>query len=85
MSIQDYCTEMERLFAADMTQGEAQQPAVTSAKQKAWLEKAKSTIASLQGERKIRPFFNFTPAVRDKPMASGFCSYLTLSCSPASS
>lgn len=55
--------EMERLFAADMTEGEAQMPPQTSAKQKAWVEKAKSTIASLQGERKIRPFFNFTPTV----------------------
>jgi hypothetical protein len=46
-----------------MRQGDVQQPAQTAAKQKAWIEKAKSTIASLQGERKIQAFFNFTAAV----------------------
>lgn len=70
LSIHDYCTKMEQAFAFDMASGEAvpsSAPAPT-AKQKAWLEKAKSTIASLQeefgmGEKKITPFFNFTPAV----------------------
>lgn len=54
---------MEELFAADMSQEDAVQPAQTAAKQKAWIEKAKSTIASLQGERKLQAFFNFTPTV----------------------
>ncbi|EIW68721.1 hypothetical protein TREMEDRAFT_39631, partial [Tremella mesenterica DSM 1558] len=62
LSINDYCNKMEQLFARDMSQGEVVQPAQTAAKQKAWIEKAKSTLASLQGERKIQPFFNFTPA-----------------------
>lgn len=35
----------------------------SSAKQKAWIEKARSTIAHLQGDRKIQAFFNFTAAV----------------------
>ena len=62
-SINDYCGKMEQLFAADMRQEDALQPAQTAAKQKAWIEKAKSTLASLQGEKKIQAFFNFTPAV----------------------
>ncbi|ORY22446.1 hypothetical protein BCR39DRAFT_473965 [Naematelia encephala] len=62
LSINDYCSKMEQLFAYDMSQGDAVQPAQTAAKQKAWIEKAKSTLASLQGERKIQAFFNFTPA-----------------------
>lgn len=40
---------------------------VSSDKQKAWIEKARSTIAHLQGElqgdKKIQAFFNFTPDV----------------------
>jgi hypothetical protein len=63
LSINDYCSKMEQLFSGDMRQGDVQQPAQTAAKQKAWIEKAKSTIASLQGERKIQAFFNFTAAV----------------------
>lgn len=54
---------MEQLFAADMRQNDVQQPAQAEAKQKAWIEKAKSTIASLQGEKKLVAFFNFTPSV----------------------
>ena len=55
---------MEQLFAEDMrAEIEEVQPAQTAAKQKAWIEKAKSTLASLQGERKLQAFFNFTPAV----------------------
>lgn len=63
LSINDYCSKMEQLFAEDMREDEAVQPAQAAAKQKAWLEKAKSTLASLQGEKKIQAFFNFTPAV----------------------
>ena len=63
LSINDYCQKMEQLFAADMRQNDVQQPAQTEAKQRAWIEKAKSTIASLQGEKKIQAFFNFTPSV----------------------
>ena len=63
MSINDYCMKMEQLFAEDMRKDDAVQPAQTAAKQKAWVEKAKSTLASLQGEKKIQAFFNFTPAV----------------------
>lgn len=63
MSINDYCVKMEQLFAEDMRRDDAVQPAQTAAKQKAWVEKAKSTLASLQGEKKIQAFFNFTPAV----------------------
>jgi hypothetical protein len=63
LSINDYCQKMEQLFAADMRQNDVQQPAQAEAKQRAWLEKAKSTIATLQGEKKIQAFFNFTPAV----------------------
>lgn len=54
---------MEQLFGEDMAQPDAVQPAQTSAKQKAWIEKAKSTLAGLQGERKLQAFFNFTPSV----------------------
>ncbi|WRT65054.1 uncharacterized protein IL334_001996 [Kwoniella shivajii] len=57
LSIKDYCGKMEQLFADDMRQHETTQ---MTAKQKAWLEKAKATLASLQGERKIQAFFNFT-------------------------
>jgi hypothetical protein len=54
---------MEELFAGDMRVDEAVQPAQAAAKQKAWIEKARSTLASLQGEKKIQAFFNFTAAV----------------------
>ena len=57
---------MERLFADDMQQEETYQPAQTTAKQQAWIEKAKSTLASLQGEKKIQAFFNFTPEVEQQ-------------------
>ncbi|WWD07979.1 hypothetical protein V865_006089 [Kwoniella europaea PYCC6329] len=57
-SINDYCQKVEQLFAQDMRQSET---VFTAAKQKAWLEKAKATLASLQGERKLQAFFNFTP------------------------
>jgi hypothetical protein len=66
ISINDYCQKMEQLFAADMRQNDNQQPAQAEAKQRAWIEKAKSTIANFQGEKKIVAFFNFTPAVSDK-------------------
>jgi hypothetical protein len=62
LSIDDYCTKLERLFVEEMQQSESHQ---SSAKQKAWIEKAKSTIAHLQGDRKIQAFFNFTAAVSD--------------------
>ncbi|WWD22030.1 hypothetical protein CI109_106518 [Kwoniella shandongensis] len=58
LSISDYCEKMEQLFAEDMRQVETSQ---TVAQQKAWVEKARATLASLQGERKIQAFFNFTP------------------------
>ncbi len=64
---------MEQLFLSDMRQTESVQ---STAKQKAWIEKAKSTISSLQGEKKIQAFFNFTPAVR--PSLSS--CYLNLKC-----
>nr|XP_019005449.1 uncharacterized protein I203_02304 [Kwoniella mangroviensis CBS 8507]OCF68910.1 hypothetical protein I203_02304 [Kwoniella mangroviensis CBS 8507] len=57
-SVNDYCQKIEQLFAQDMRQGET---VSTAAKQKAWLDKAKATLASLQGERKLQAFFNFTP------------------------
>jgi len=60
LSIDDYCTKLERQFADEMQQSETHQ---ATAKQKAWIEKAKSTIAHLQGDRNIQAFFNFTPAV----------------------
>ena len=78
LSINDYCNKMEQLFARDMMQGEVVQPAQTAAKQKAWIEKAKSTIASLQGEKKIQAFFNFTPAV-----GHSFSASVELTCSLA--
>ncbi|BEJ13854.1 hypothetical protein CspHIS471_0310280 [Cutaneotrichosporon sp. HIS471] len=59
LSVDDYCTKLERLFSAEMNQTESHQ---STAKQKAWIEKARSTIAHLQGDRKIQAFFNFTPA-----------------------
>ncbi|WVQ97784.1 hypothetical protein IAU59_004898 [Kwoniella sp. CBS 9459] len=58
LAINEYCFSMERLFTEDMKQVDTSQ---TAAQEKAWLEKAKSTLASLQGERKIQAFFNFTP------------------------
>lgn len=60
LSVDDYCSRLEHLFTEEMQQSETQ---VSSAKQKAWYEKAKSTIAHLQGDRKLQAFFNFTPAV----------------------
>ncbi|WWC59160.1 uncharacterized protein I303_101708 [Kwoniella dejecticola CBS 10117] len=58
ISIGDYCTKMERLFSEDMRTSDI---LITGAKQKAWVEKAKATFASLQGDRKIQAFFDFTP------------------------
>jgi hypothetical protein len=44
---------------------EVVQPAAAPSSQKAaWIEKARSTIANLQGEKKIQAFFNFVPQVR---------------------
>jgi len=41
------------------------QPVAAPSSQKAaWIEKARSTIANLQGEKKIQAFFNFVPQVR---------------------
>ncbi|WVR04402.1 hypothetical protein IAU60_001404 [Kwoniella sp. DSM 27419] len=57
LTINEYCTKIERLFLEDMRQNET---TLTVAKQRAWVEKARSTLASLQGERKIQAFFNFT-------------------------
>jgi len=74
VSIKDYCQKIEQLFAEDMRKDDAIQPAQTAAKQKAWIEKAKSTLASFQGERKIQAFFNFTPAVSLDQIAL-HCSY----------
>ncbi|WVF70101.1 hypothetical protein IAT40_004889 [Kwoniella sp. CBS 6097] len=58
LAINEYCFSIERLFSQDMRQVDTTQ---TAAKEKAWIEKARSTLASLQGERKIQAFFNFTP------------------------
>ncbi|WWC67647.1 uncharacterized protein I206_101557 [Kwoniella pini CBS 10737] len=58
VSISDYCTRIEQLFTEDMHTSDT---VVTAAKQQAWIEKAKATIASLQGDRKLQAFFNFTP------------------------
>ncbi|OCF37607.1 hypothetical protein I316_00734 [Kwoniella heveanensis BCC8398] len=58
LTINEYCLRIEQLFAEDMRQVDTTQ---TAAKEEAWLEKARSTLASLQGERKIQAFFNFTP------------------------
>jgi hypothetical protein len=63
---------MEQLFADDMQQEEAMQPEQTAAKQKAWIEKARSTLASLQGEKKIQAFFNFTPTVSPVSVCQDF-------------
>lgn len=60
LSIADYCSKVESIFISEMQQSESK---ASSAKQKAWVEKARSTIAHLQGDRKIQAFFNFTPAV----------------------
>ncbi|OWZ78089.1 cytoplasmic protein [Cryptococcus neoformans Tu401-1] len=57
-TVNDYCSKLEELFLGDMRQSETSQ---TMAKKKAWLEKAKETVATLQGERKLQAFFNFTP------------------------
>ncbi|KIR54463.1 cytoplasmic protein [Cryptococcus gattii Ru294] len=57
-TVNDYCGKLEELFLSDMRQSETSQ---TMAKKKAWLEKAKETVATLQGERKLQAFFNFTP------------------------
>lgn len=59
-TVNDYCSKLEELFLSDMRQSETSQ---TMAKKKAWLEKAKETVATLQGERKLQAFFNFTPEV----------------------
>ncbi|KAK4689773.1 hypothetical protein P7C73_g321, partial [Tremellales sp. Uapishka_1] len=60
LSIDDYCNKMEQLFLNDMrSEVESVQ---STAHQKAWIEKAKSTLAGWQQEKKIQAFFNFTPA-----------------------
>ena len=66
-SINEYCNKLEQLFAKEMTvvAEEIVQPAAAPSSQKAaWIEKARSTIANLQGEKKIQAFFNFVPQVR---------------------
>jgi hypothetical protein len=63
----EYCNKLEQLFAKEMTAvaEEIVQPAAAPSSQKAaWIEKARSTIANLQGEKKIQAFFNFVPQVR---------------------
>jgi hypothetical protein len=66
-SINDYCNKLEQLFAKEMTvvAEEIAQPVAAPSSQKAWIEKARSTIANLQGElqgeKKIQAFFNFVP------------------------
>ncbi|EAL21412.1 hypothetical protein CNBD1070 [Cryptococcus deneoformans B-3501A] len=57
-TVNEYCSKLEELFLGDMRQSDTSQ---TMAKKKAWLEKAKETVATLQGERKLQAFFNFTP------------------------
>ena len=47
-----------------MVAEEIAQPVAAPTSQKAWIEKARSTIANLQGEKKIQAFFNFVPQVR---------------------
>lgn len=64
-SINDYCNKLEQLFAKDMSAPEEiVQPMAAPNSQKAWIEKARSTLSSLQGEKKIQAFFNFVPQVR---------------------
>lgn len=64
-SINEYCNKLEQLFAKEMTvvAEEIAQPVAAPSSQKAWIEKARSTIANLQGEKKIQAFFNFVPQV----------------------
>jgi hypothetical protein len=67
-SINDYCNKLEQLFAKDMSAPEEiVQPVAAPNSQKAWIEKARSTLSSLQGEKKIQAFFNFVPQVRSAP------------------
>ncbi|TYJ58206.1 hypothetical protein B9479_001030 [Cryptococcus floricola] len=56
--INDYCATLEQYFNIAMRAVETSQ---TEEKQKVWMEKAKATLASMQGEKKIQAFFNFTP------------------------
>jgi hypothetical protein len=64
-SIHEYCNKLEQLFAKEMTvvAEEIAQPTAAPSTQNAWIEKARSTIANLQGEKKIQAFFNFVPQV----------------------
>ena len=65
-SINEYCNKLEQHFAKEMTvvaEEIAQPIAAPSSQKAAWIEKARSTIANLQGEKKIQAFFNFVPQV----------------------
>ncbi|TXT13456.1 hypothetical protein VHUM_00823 [Vanrija humicola] len=60
LSINDYCSKLERQFTDEMTEIQQVESLPATVKQQAWIEKAKSTIAHLQGDRKIQAFFNFS-------------------------
>ncbi|WVN88902.1 uncharacterized protein L203_104117 [Cryptococcus depauperatus CBS 7841] len=73
ISVEIYCSNLEKLFNEDMSSTNdvisTPSAAITSssltagvaiAKEKVWMEKARATLASLQGEKKLKVFFNFT-------------------------
>ncbi|EJU00294.1 hypothetical protein DACRYDRAFT_54447 [Dacryopinax primogenitus] len=60
--IEQYCSTLEQMFMEEMfPRPSPEVAAATAAKQNAWLEKAKATVATFQGEKKVEPF-NFQPA-----------------------
>ena len=70
LSLHSYCQKVEEAFADDMLTDELVQPPVPESKQQAWMEKFKSTLAQLQGEKTIQAFFNFTPTVNHRSLVS---------------
>ena len=64
-AIQAYCTKIDQLFAVDMSETESKHGSQSTEGQNAWLEKARSTLASMQGEQRLRAFFNFSAPVSE--------------------
>ncbi|KZO97576.1 hypothetical protein CALVIDRAFT_479858 [Calocera viscosa TUFC12733] len=58
--IEQYCSTIEQTFMEEMFPRPPPEATPTT-KQNAWLEKAKATVATIQGEKKVEPF-NFQPA-----------------------
>ncbi|ORX34349.1 hypothetical protein BD324DRAFT_635534 [Kockovaella imperatae] len=61
LSVQSYCSKIERLFVGDMSTADPAPGNVQNERAHVWLEKAKSALASIQGEKRLQVFYNFSP------------------------